>query len=248
LKFNTIQFVGAPRNLALSPVPGARLAGELYPLELTGSHGVLANLGVGFDYDKTFGLHLTARDSATQMDFNVPVKQSHFGVGLRYRLAFGKTETGSTLTLGVGYRKSLFSPDHSAVMVDAAADADVRRDAPASEFTMIDPGATFRLPVTRMVAFALGGKFLLITNAGAIQGQHAYGQAKVYGFQGTAAVDVVLGKHLALQFAGEYTQVGYTFLGGSDLSSGLDGDTAKQEVGGLADRAIGGAATLAVIY
>jgi hypothetical protein len=248
LKFNTIQFANAPHNLALSPVPGARFAGEIYPLLLNGSHGVLANLGLGFDYDKTFGLHLSAVDSATKMTFDVPVKQSHFGIGLRYRQAFGKTDSGPTLTLGVGYRKSLFSPDRSALTANASVDADVRRDAPGTNYTMIDPGATFRLPVTRMVAFSLGGKFLVVTDAGPIQGPRSYGQAKVYGFQAAAGVDVVLGRHLALQFSGEFTQVGYSFVGGSDLSSGLDGDTSKKEVGGLSDRAIGGAATVAVMY
>jgi hypothetical protein len=248
LKFNTIQFANAPHNLSLSPVPGARFEGELYPLLLNGSHGVLANLGLGFDYDKTFGLHLSAVDSANQMTFDVPVKQSHFGIGLRYRQAFGKTDSGPTLTLGVGYRKSLFSPDRSALTADAAVDADVRRDAPGTNYTMIDPGATFRLSVTPMVAFSLGGKFLVVTDAGPIQGQRSYGQAKVYGFQAVAGVDVVLGRHLALQFSGELTQVGYSFVGGSDLSSGLDGDTSKKEVGGLSDRAIGGAATVAVMY
>jgi hypothetical protein len=106
----------------------------------------------------------------------------------------------------------------------------------------------FRFPVTRMVALAAGGRGMIITTAGAIQNPNSYGRARVYGFEGLAAVDVVLGTHLALRFAGEFVQVGFTFDGIGALSNNLDGNTETKDVGGLADRSIGGSATLAVLY
>jgi len=247
-KFNTATFTNKPKNVSIKPVPGARLDGEAYPLLLSGSQGPLANLGVGFEYDRTLSLNLTAVNPNNKMSYTVPVKQSHFAIGLRYRLGFGKTETSSTLTAGLSYGKQLFSTDRTAVKADPVASADIARDTPESEYTLIKPGFTFRLPVTRMVAFSLGGEFLLVTGAGPIQGAASYGKARVYGGSASAALDVVVTKHIALRFAGEFTQVGYKFLGGGALSNGLDGDMTSADVGGLADRSLGGAATLAVIY
>jgi hypothetical protein len=70
----------------------------------------------------------------------------------------------------------------------------------------------------------------------------------VYGGEGLAALDVVLGSRFALRFSFELAQVGFTFDGVGTLSKGLDGDPSKPDVGGLADRSIGGAATLGVMY
>lgn len=246
-KFNS-NVSGLPKNVAMSPVPGARLDGEFYPLGMSRTAGALAGLGLGFEYDRTLSLNLTTTNNGTT--YTVPVKQSHYSIGLRYRLAFGQSETSPTLTFGVGYGKRLFSPDRSKLTNDPVADLDVRRDTPNSEYTAIDPGLMFRLPVTRMVAFSVGGNGLIVTNAGTVAEKQSYGRAKVYGAEAIAAVDVILGSHLALRFSGEFVQFGFTFQGGGQLSNGLDPamDLTTKEVGGLADRSIGGAATLALLY
>jgi hypothetical protein len=184
------------------------------------------------------------------MTYTVPVKQSHYSIGVRYRLPLGKTDTSPTLTIGVGYGKRLFSPDRSKLTADPVADLGVRRDTPNSQYSALDPGVMFRIPVTRMVAFSLGGNGLIITNAGAVAEKESYGKAKVYGAEAVAAVDVILASHFALRFSGEFVQVGFTFQGGGQLSNGLDPamDLTTKEVGGLADRSIGGSATLSLLY
>jgi hypothetical protein len=246
-KFNS-NVAGLPRNVAMSPVPGARLDGEFYPLGMSSSGGALAGIGLGFEYDRTLSYSLTTTNN--MMSYTVPVKQSHYSIGLRYRLALGKNDTSPTLTVGAGYGKRLFSTDRSKLSADPTAIFNVRRDTPESEYTVLDPGLMFRLPVTRMVAFSLGGNGLIITSAGPIAEKENYGRAKVYGAEAIAAVDVILGSHFALRFSGEYVQVGFTFQGGGQLSNGLDPamDLATKEVGGLADRSIGGTATLALLY
>src|ERR1044071_5387877 len=229
-KFNS-NVAGVPRNVAMSPVPGARLDGEFYPLGMSSSGGALAGLGLGFEYDRTLSYNLTTTNN--MMSYNVPVKQSHYSIGLRYRLALGKSDTSPTLTVGAGYGKRLFSTDRSKLAADPQAVLNVRRDTPESEYTVIDPGLMFRLPVTRMVAFSVGGNGLIITNAGPIAEKESYGRAKVYGAEAIAAVDVILGSHFALRFAGEFVQVGFTFQGGGALSNGLDPgmDLTTKEVG-----------------
>jgi hypothetical protein len=229
-----------PKNVSLSPVPGARVAGEIYPLALSGSRGALAGLGIAGLYDRTIKLDVST------MGQSAPVKQSHWEVGLRYRLAFGQTEKSPTLTLGVGYGKRLFSPQRGDLMGDAA--AELLADTPTTEYTVIDPGLAFRLPITRSVAFVAGGRGMLITKAGPIQNANSYGRAKVYGVDADAGVDIVLGKRFAIHLAAEFAQIGFTFTGDGDLSKNLDGDASQQDVGGLADRSLGGSATLAILY
>jgi hypothetical protein len=233
-----------PQDTSLSAAAGLRIEAELYPLALSRPDSKLANLGLAGDYDHTFGLSVTPKSMATA---SAPVSQSSYSIGLRYRFVFGQTETSPSLTLGVGYGKRLFSTDTSNVTDPVALQA-IRRDTPATEYTAIDPGASFRLPITRMIAVSLGGRGLLITNAGPIQNAASYGKAKIYGAEAGAAVDIVLGGRFALRFAGEYTQVGFTFMGGGQLSNGLDQNLTTQEVGGLADREIGGSATFGVVY
>jgi hypothetical protein len=244
-KFNANDFDQKPRNLTLSPVPGARIEAEIYPLELTRSKGPAGGLGVAFEYDRTLALSLvTANNMGT---YTAPVKQMHYSIGVRYRLAFGKTDTSASLTFGAGYGKRLFSVNLRQVESQQARD-ELLRDAPSTEYVVIDPGVALRFPVTRAVAFVAGGRGMLIPGTGPIQKGASYGRAKVYGAQAFAALDVVLGTRFALRFSGEFVQIGYTFEGVGALSNGLDGDPDDPDVGGLADRSIGGAATLAVMY
>ncbi|HEX2691275.1 MAG TPA: hypothetical protein VHN14_31900 [Kofleriaceae bacterium] len=243
-KFNSRVFNNQPKSTSLSPVPGARFEAEIYPLAFSNPSGAAAGLGAGVEYDKTLSLNLRSTDETTVA---VPVKQSHYSLGARYRLAFGKTATSPTLTFGAGYGRRLFSTDRSKLTMDVAK-AGIARDTPETEYTVLDPGLMFRLPVTRMVALSLGSRGLLITNAGPIQRLTSYGRAKVYGIQALASVDVVLGNHFALRFAGEFVQIGFQFTGAGALSNNLDGDPTTQDVGGLADRSIGGSATLAILY
>ena len=244
-KFNTRPLPNGPRDTSLSPVPGVRLEGEVYPLAITGAQGALANLGVGFDYDKTLSLHINVPRTGMAA-LSVGAKQSHYAFGLRYRLAFGRTETSPTLTLGVDYGKQLFSTDLAATGMDDAARATVKRNTPETEYTMIAPGVKFRLPVTRMVAFALGGHAMLITKAGPILTAPSYGRAQVYGAQAAAALDIAILQHVGLRFSGEFSQIGFSFRGGGALAD-PDGN-GQPDVGGLADRSIGGAATLTLLY
>ena len=245
-KFNT-NIAGKPKNVSLSPVPGARFEGELYPLALSTPNSAAAGLGIAVEFDKTLSLNLTSTNATTMATATVPVKQLNYAVGVRYRLGFGRTETSPSLTLGVGYGKRIFSPNRAGV-TDPNAAADIARDTPNIQYTVIDPGLTFRLPVVSRVAVSIGGRGLLITSAGSIQNATSYGRAKVYGFEGTAAVDIVLTSRFLLRLSGDFVQVGYQFMGVGTLSNNLDGNPATKDVGGLADQAIGGAATLAVVY
>jgi hypothetical protein len=244
-KFNANDFPQKPQNLTLSPVPGARFEAEVYPLALGKTSGPAAGLGLSVEYDRTLALSLvTSNNMGT---YTAPVKQSRYSIGVRYRIGFGNTDTSPSVTLGAGYGKRLFSVDLAQVTNEQAQD-ELARDAPSTEYTVIDPGVSLRFPVTRAVAFVAGGRGMVIPRTGPIQKGTSYGRAKVFGAQAFAALDVVLSARFALRFSGDFVQIGYTFEGVGKLSNGLDGNNDSPDVGGLADRSIGGAATLAVMY
>lgn len=236
--FNTA--IDKPRNVSLSPVPGARVGGEIYPLALNGSTGALANLGIAGVYDRTITLNVSTNG------MSAPVKQSHWSVGLRYRLVFGHSETSPTVTIAADYGHRLFSPDRT--KLDDTAKAELLADTPTTLYVVVAPGVDIRLPITRSLAFFAGGRGMLVTDAGPIQGLNSYGRAKVYGADAEAGVDIVISKRLAVRVAGEFTQLGYTFTGNGALSRNQDMDDSQQDVGGLADRSIGGSVTLGVMY
>jgi hypothetical protein len=230
---------GNPANVALSPGPGVRVGAELYPLLLTMPASPLAKVGLAVEYDRTLVSEVpTAADAA-------PANQSHFSVGLRYRHAFNATELSPTLTAGVGFSKWSFSAD--TFDLDAAGQAEVAKSAPATDLTVIDPGVAFRYPLTPRFAVIAAARVMLITGAGPIQENTAYGSGTAFGIDADLGLDIVLNKRFVVRVAGELTQIGYSFDGFGTLSN-LDGNTATKEVGGLTDRSLGGTATLGVLY
>ena len=229
---------GNPKDTALSPAPGARVAIEAYPLALTDPSSGLAKLGLALAYDRSFGLEAPA------MTQKAAVTQSYLAVGLRYRHALNPTERSPTLTVGFGYSKREFSPD---TLSDSAAQAEVAKNTPASDVGALDLGATFRYPVAAKIAVGVGVRGMLPLTAGTVQENTSYGQATAYGVAADVGVDILLGKRFAVRIAGELMQTTYSFKGNGALSS-VDADATTQEVKGLTDRSLGGSATLGVLY
>jgi len=241
--FSTIQSANKPNDSSLAPAPGVRIEAEVYPLEVANRPGRLAGLGIGIGYDRSFGLSL----ATTTAGVTVPVNQSMLSVDLRYRLAFGDTPMSSTLTVGVGYGRREFAPQRGG-LADQQTSVNIARDLPTVDYSMVMPGAKFRMPLTPRFAASLGVAGLLILDAGGIQKADSYGQATVYGIQSALALDILLGKRFVVRVAGEFTQLAFTFQGNGQLSNNVDGNTATVDVTGMTDRAIGGSATFAVVY
>jgi hypothetical protein len=230
---------GNPQGASLAG-PGARVVVEAYPLALTDPASPLARLGVAIDYDRTFGVKVAS------MGENAPVTQTHYGIGLRYRHAFGTTERSPTVTFGLGFGKRTFSPDAGKLTSDAAK-TNVAKTAPASDATLLDPGVAGRYPLNPRFALVGGVRGLLLTGAGDIQEAASYGSATVYGVDADLGIDIVINPRFAVRIAGEFTQVSYSFKGNGTLTN-LDGDASTAEVKGLSDRSLGATATLGVLY
>jgi hypothetical protein len=239
LTFDTRAFDGAPRSYRNNPVPGARVAGELYPVALIAPGTWLAGFGVAADYDRTLSLTLRA---SNEMTVPMAITERHSAFGARYRLAFGHQPTSPTLTLGAGYGTRRFAVDRSGLQSPSSIDL------PDVDYRMFDPGLAFRLPLGGHVAITLAGEGLLVTSAGPIQRADQYGAARVLGGTASAGIELLVNERLLIRLAAEATQLDLSFTGAGMLANSRDGDPSTVDVRGATDRYYGGVATAAVTY
>jgi hypothetical protein len=226
LQFNHRAFDQAPRDYRNSFVPGARVQGELYPAAFA-SKGFLANLGVGFEFDQTFGLKVNAGG------MQLPTTVRHFSVDARIRIPIG----GGSVSLVGGYGQRTFNVQRGQTMLDL----------PNIDYKMFDPGLAFRAPLGPVSLFG-EARALLMTGAGEIQTNASYGPGKVSAFEAEAGFEVEITRNFGVRLSGDFVVVGYDFNGKGALSSTRDQDPTTVDVGGAADRYIGGALALALRY
>lgn len=239
LVFNSREFEQAPKPFQHSPVGGMRIGGELYPFAFASPHSFLAGIGFAGHYDQTLKLNL---QSTAQPGTKFPVAQKQWSAGARIRIAFGRSPRAPTVTLGGGYFHRVFKVDRSLL-----ADGNII-DLPDVFYRGFDPGLALRIPIIKQVAFVAEGQLLLVTDTGQIQKLDQYGQARVTAGQGAAGFDIVIANRVALRLAGEFAQFGYAFTGNGEMTYNRDNDPSSPDIGGAADRFIGGSATLAVLY
>ncbi|HEX3759065.1 MAG TPA: hypothetical protein VHW23_10180, partial [Kofleriaceae bacterium] len=219
----------------LTTAGAGRIDGELYPLALSDPHAGLAGLGLAASYDKTFGLAIKVPNQTV----SAPINQSHYAVGVRYRLGIGES---SSLAFGLDYARRQYVGDRSGL-------GSATLDMPDVNYTAASPGAWLRVPVSSTIAVFGGADGLLIFNTGAIQTNMSYGAASVYGLEGTAGVDIGLTKQIGLRIALEYSQIMFSFTAKSPtLANNRDGDPTSLDVSGATDRSIGGTAMLCLMY
>lgn len=239
LRFDTRAFDGAPRSYRNAPVPGARVAGEIYPVALFMPTSWLAGFGIAADYDRTLSLTLRA---SNEMTVPLAITERHYAFGVRYRLALGRRPTSPTLTLGAGYSARRFAVDRAGLQSTSSLDL------PDVDYRMFDPGLTFRLPLASRVAVTLAGQGLLVTSAGPIQRADQYGAARVLGGTASAGVELIISERLLIRLAAEATQLDLSFTGNGMLATSRDGDPSTVDVHGAVDRYYGGVVTAAVTY
>ena len=238
LSFTSRNFPQAPTGYSPQPTGGARLGLELYPLAFS-SEGIAAGLGVAGSYDQTIGLSLR---SAAQLGTKFAVTERHYELGPRFRMVFGHTPASPSVTLGVSYMNRTFTINRTALSAGNTIDI------PDVVYRGFDPTLEVRVPLSERVAIIAGGELILLDSAGPIQNLDSYGQAKVTGGSGMLGFDLQLARHVAFDVRGEITQIGFAFTGNGALANNRDGDPSSKDVGGAADRYVGGAATIAVLY
>lgn len=232
-------FPQAPNPYTNGVVPGARLEAEIYPLAFSNPRSIAGGLGLAASFDRTLSLTL-----ATSEEPGVPIKttQQQWSVGARMRIPFGQKVTSPSMTLLVDYGARSFQSDRSGLEDPASLDL------PDTAYKFAAGGLHFRFPLAKAVAFTLGGRALGVLDAGDIQRPDQYGQARVFGVQAGGGLDIVFAKKFAVRLIGEFSQFGFAFVGNGAMTNSRDMDPETKDIGGAADRSIGGAATFGVLY
>jgi hypothetical protein len=229
LTYSTRGFDQAPPSYHNAGVPGARVAGELYPLALTGSNSPAAGIGVAGSYDKTLGLSVAAPGTVDTPGAKLAVDQHQWSVGARYRYGW--------VTFAADY-------GHHAFEIKRTMPIDV----PDVDYAGFEPGVDVRVPLGNKFALRAGGRAMLLKSAGPIQSNDSYGRTHITGGHAMVGVDVAVANRVALRLAGEAMILKMTFYGTGIESTSRDGDPTTIDVGGATDKYFGGSATLAVFY
>ncbi len=239
LMFTSRSFEEAPKPYSNTPVPGARVHAEIYPLAFSNPKSIMAGLGIGGHFDQTLSLNLT---STVQPGTKFPVKQNHWSIGGRFRILFGKKPSSPSVIIRGGYVTRSFTVDRSRLMTGNVIDL------PDVAYKGLNGGLDFRFPVASSVALFAGGGMIFVTTTGDIQTREQYGQAKVTGAEARLGVDIAIGKRMAITAMGDFAQMGFAFTGTGEMSNNRDGNPDSKDVGGAADRFLGGSLLFGVLY
>ena len=237
---NRADMMNAPPGYDGPTAPGVALNGELYPGVLLDKGGVAARLGVGITVDHVLSLKTSVGEG--DMASSLATTQQRLGFDVRYRHHFGSKATHPSLVASVGYNHMTFKINKNAAMVNTEVDI------PNTRYRYVNPGLALRVPVSPRVAVNAQGRFLLVLSTGEVQNADQYGGAKVTGFDAGGSIDISLAKHWMIHLLGNYTAIGYDFLGEGDLTKNRDGDESSIDVGGALDRYISGALAIGYVY
>ena len=225
--------VGAeiPTPFVGGPIPGGYIVGELYPLAFgKGKKSALSGLGFGFEFERMVPITIPSGQ------MQASAVQQRVAGGLRYRFNFGNRPTLPSLVLSAYYGQLSFIIDRSVVNVDV----------PSVQYSSVSAGAALRLPFSEKIAARLEVKGMAILSAGEIQLETEYGAGTVTGVDADLSLEFRLGRSFFLRGGGRFTFIGYAF-DGSGAKTNRDG-TAGSDVGGAADRYLGGFLTLGYKY
>ncbi|HEY1547429.1 MAG TPA: hypothetical protein VGG28_06405 [Kofleriaceae bacterium] len=239
LSFNSRSFAEAPNGDKNGLVGGFRTQGEIYPFAFGNPDGGAAGIGLYGLYDQAIASNVS---TSIQPGTKFPVTQRQYEIGLRYRILFGHRETSPTLAIGFGYGHREFEVNRTALMPGNTLDI------PDVNYRGYIPNLDFRLPLAPRMALSFGVGALLLTGTGPIQTQAEYGQATVTGVEGDVAFDLFFTRRIGMKLEIDAAQIGYKFKGNGEMTNDRDGDPSTQDVGGAADRYLGGALTLVVSY
>jgi hypothetical protein len=232
----TAALLAKPPGYSGAPVAGAMIDATLYPLAIGHKRtDMLKNLGVNVMYDRV--LKINSKDPMTGNVF--ATTEARFGLGATFRYAFNKTATAPVVIGSLGYSSQAFTITPGAGQVI---------DIPNVKYTIIEPGAGLRFPVTPKIILDADVKFMVITNTGPIQDPTQYGAASVLGFEGAAGVDYLITPSIFARAAFRFETIGYTFKGTGTQSNARDNMPMTQDVSGARDSYIGGMATVGYLY
>ncbi|HTM19441.1 MAG TPA: hypothetical protein VL172_03000 [Kofleriaceae bacterium] len=242
----------SPRGYQGTPVAGAYVAGELYPLAFNlNNRSITRDLGITGVVDKVLKIESRLRyqdDANMEQVASLPTEQMRWGVGLVFRHNFGSRPTAPSVKLGIRYNRARFVIDKGAAPVVGGSAVVV--DIPNMDYAYIDPGIAGRLPIGGKLSLLADVRYLYITDTGEMQQMDQYGDATVTGIDADVGAEYKISPQLSIRGGGRLIRIGYDFTegNGAELVYNRDGDAASQDVFGAQDRYLGGYAIAAYLF
>ncbi len=206
------------------PVAGLLIDATVYPLAIGHTRkGMMKNLGLTLMYDRVIKIESKANG------MTLPTTQQRYAVGAAFRYPFNDSATAPVAGLIVRYGRQSFQITGMSGI-------------PNVNYTIIDPIAFFKYPLSTKMVVGVNLGYLLISNAGQIQNAQNYGKGGVSGFEGELSLDYFFTKNIYAHAAFRFETIAFSFPASGMLSSMRDGDP-EQDVFGARDSYYGGAVT-----
>jgi opacity protein-like surface antigen len=229
--------------------PALALGLEVYPASFASeslpARFILANIGIQAHFDRVFALtsEIVYRQGGDDMTETVDTTQMRFGGGLVYRLYLGDSATAPVLKLGVGYEQFQFTIDRGALP------SGVTVPLPDVQYASLDPGLSFRFPVTPALALTAVGRLFVLLDAGDVAKADQYGDtSSSLGYEAGLDVEYMISERLGVRAGARYMNFTLGFEGNGTLSNELDNDASTQDVDGISDTYLGGLVTVGYLF
>ena len=219
-----------PAGYKGKPVPGGMFDATVYPLAFGADQSMLRNIGITMMYDQVL-LVKSEAPNGTKLNS----AQSKFAAGIAFRYPFGKRATSPVIGARVRYGRQAFK---------IQAPANGLPPVPNVNYTILDPGLFFRMPLSggKMVLNA-NAAFLAITNTGQMQNtMQGYGAATVSGFEASAGLDYQLTRLIFLRGNLGFQTIGFTFTDANAMRRD------NEKVKGARDSYFGAAVTAGYLF
>ncbi len=237
LGFTTNLVQNAPQGYSGAPVPGLRIAGDLFPLAFNKKNrSFTRNLGVTGLFDRA--IKISSELKTATMTYTLPTVEQHLAFGVIYRHPVSPT---LTIEGSVRYNKRKFVINKSSAPMDAV-------DIPNTDYSYVDPGVGVHYVLGPKAALSADARFLLITDTGEMQSPDQYGASTVTGVDLGLAVDYLVAPKIVIRAALGLATIGYAFKGNGALTNNRDGQPASVDVSGARDTYYGGSAGAAYLF
>ena len=126
--------------------------------------------------------------------------EQRYSVGAVFRYPFGQSATSPVIGGSLSFAKQQFTIAGMASI-------------PNVNYTMLEPGVFFSLPLSPKLAFNADAGFMLALDTGQIVTNEQYGTATVTGFELSLGADYLLTKNIFARAAARFETIGFTFSG-----------------------------------
>lgn len=220
-------------------VPSLMVGADIYPAALSNKHGAMSKLGLGFNFNKVFGLETAVGGSS---GVTLPTSQMSYGVALKVRHRFRKAAYRPTVIASLGFQRLDFHVDK-----ESAPDG-VTVDLPNTAYTYFYPGIELYAQFAKKLLASADFKFPLVTSAGEMQEPEQYGAATITGFDVGVGAVYKLSSSIVVNAGVRYLALGFDFKGTGEQAVNRDGDPATEDVAGAMDKYLRGYLTASYAF